>query len=108
VFVEALRKQARSLENEIDSKLMTFSKLCSNYQTGSPSTSNTYSSLKNNLSPSTSQGASSSSEMLYLTLSNEIDDALKKLTNVNGKMTESLSIDSNQGLSSANNHTLQV
>jgi len=108
---ESLRKQARQLENEIDSKLVGFSKLCNNFAASSytsPAAAALNSSLARTSSGSTSPGASSSSsDLIFLTLSNEIEDALKKLTALNGKMSESLN-NENVISSSGTVHTLQV
>lgn len=50
--------------------------------------------------------SSSTSDLMYMTLSNEIEESLKKLNNINTKMSESLAIES--GLNSnATIHTLQ-
>ncbi len=108
---ESLRKQARQLENEIDSKLVGFSKLCNNFATSSYtsiSAPGVNSALTRNNSSSVSPGLNSpSSDLIFLTLSNEIEDALKKLTALNGKMTESLN-NENVISSSGTVHTLQV
>lgn len=59
-----------------------------------------------------SQSTQSSSDLLFSTLSNEIEDSLKKLNVINGKMSDSLNIDSRNDMNSANNsgnvYTLQV
>jgi len=102
---KALRKQARQLENEIDSKLVGFSKLCSNFATASITNRNT-------TIAASSQSTQSSSDLLFITLSNEIEDSLKKLNVINGKMSESLNSDSNNDMNSVANsgnvYTLQV
>jgi hypothetical protein len=99
---QALRKQARQLENEIDSKLVSYSKLCSNY-TSTALLANTASSASS-VSPSASN---TSSDLLFATLSNELEEALKKLTTVNSRMTEALNSETGVN-SNATVHTLQV
>lgn len=86
----ALRKQARQLENETDSKLITFSKLCTNYS------ASVITDGKN---------TNMSSDLLFATLSNEIEDLISKLTTINSKMSDCLSTEAN---SNATVHTLQV
>jgi Golgi SNAP receptor complex protein 1 len=101
---ESLRKQARQLENEIDSKLVGFSKLCSNIATASI-TNRSPSSQQNQ---SQSAAAQSSADLLFPTLSNEIEDALKKLNLINGKMSDSISIANTNGVAGdTNDYTLQ-
>ena len=102
----ALRKQARQLENEIDSKLVGFSKLCTSF-------SATKSSLIQSSGSASASGnagdPSASSDLLFVTLSNEIEDALKKLTSINNRMSDSLNGDAVEMSSpSATVHTLQV
>lgn len=57
-----------------------------------------------------SSGAnSSSSDLMFMTLSNELEEAIKKLTNINTKMGESLNMAENASINSnATIHTLQV
>ncbi|XP_027042570.1 Golgi SNAP receptor complex member 1-like [Pocillopora damicornis] len=76
---EELRKKARQLENEIDLKLVSFSKLGTNYsqRDGYKESSDT-SPLLN----------SSSSERLFETMGLEIEQLLSKLTEVNDSMAE--------------------
>ncbi|CAF0821095.1 unnamed protein product [Brachionus calyciflorus] len=90
---ESLRKQARQLENETDSKLVAFSKLCSNYSTSVITSGKTPSS-------------NTSSDLLFITLSNEIEDLLSKLNAINTKMSECLSAEGGMN-SNATVHTLQ-
>jgi hypothetical protein len=58
------------------------------------------------------QSTQSSSDLLFSTLSNEIEDSLKKLNVINGKMSDSLNSDSRNDMNSASNsgnvYTLQV
>lgn len=107
---ESLRKQARQLENEIDSKLVAFSKLCSNYTTSMLTSRPTSSSVgQQQQQNGASSGAnSSSSDLMFMTLSNELEEAIKKLTNINTKMGESLNMAENASINSnATIHTLQ-
>jgi Golgi SNAP receptor complex protein 1 len=83
---EDLRKQARQLENEIDSKLMSFSKLCSNYVARDQ----------------TSHHPSSSS---FETMSIEIEKLLEHLSDINKRMTDA--IPALLGPNTAATHTLQ-
>ena len=83
---------------------MAFSKLCSNFATASITNRN------NSLAQS--QSAQASSDLLFITLSNEIEDALKKLNTINGKMSESINGDGSNEMNSIANsgnvYTLQV
>lgn len=97
---ESLRKQARQLENEIDSKLVGFSKLCSNIATSS--ITNRSSSQQQSQS-----AAQSSADLLFPTLSNEIEDSLKKLNLINGKMSDSISNGTTLNGGDTNDYTLQ-
>lgn len=101
---ETLRKQARQLENEIDSKLVAFSKLSSSFSSSSGPNSNNINSNNNN--PNNQQ----SSDLHFGTLSNELEESLKKLTVINNRMSDILNSDDHSGsasLSSGNIHTLQ-
>lgn len=94
-----MRKQARLLENEIDSKLVAYSKLCSSFAASSYT----------NSASAKPAGSSTSSDLLFTTLSNEIEEALKKLTFVNNKMSDSIGTEMlNDVNSSGTVHTLQV
>ena len=48
-----------------------------------------------------------SSDLLFITLSNEIEESLKKLNAINGKMRDSLNADASDVSSSGSVHTLQ-
>lgn len=64
--------------------------------------------MRNSIPPGTgAQSQSNSSDLLFITLSNEIEEALKKLNLINGKMNECLTNETNLN-SSATVHTLQV
>lgn len=93
---EDLRKQARQLENEIDLKLVSFSKLGTNYSTHRDS--------DNDTSPLLNR---SSSEHMFDTMAMEIEQLLTKLTQVNDRMVEYTQNISLNSPSAALLHTLQ-
>src|SRR5277367_3593137 len=68
---EDLRKQARQHENEIDAKLMSFSKLCSNYVAHD----------QNDTSSTTSASS-------FETMSIEIEKLLDRLSDINKRMSD--------------------
>ncbi|XP_054722960.1 Golgi SNAP receptor complex member 1-like isoform X1 [Uloborus diversus] len=74
---EELRRQARQLENEIDLKLVSFSKLGTSY--GSQD-------YRNENSDTVPLLSSSNSEHMFETMALEIEQLLSKLTDVNDKM----------------------
>jgi Golgi SNAP receptor complex protein 1 len=86
---EDLRKQARQHENEIDAKLMSFSKLCSNYVAHD----------QNDTSSTTSTPSS------FETMSIEIEKLLERLSDINKRMSDV--VPSLLGPNSAATHTLQ-
>ncbi|UJR10018.1 hypothetical protein I4U23_014241 [Adineta vaga] len=86
---EDLRKQARQLENEIDAKLVSFSKLCSNY------VAREHSSLS----------SSSPTASAFETMSIEIEKLLERLTDTNKRMTDAMP--ALLGPNTAATHTLQ-
>jgi Golgi SNAP receptor complex protein 1 len=88
---EDLRKQARQHENEIDTKLMSFSKLCSNYVAHD----------QNDTTSATTTTPTSSFE----TVSNEIEKLLDRLSDINKRMSDI--VPSLLGPNSAATHTLQ-
>ncbi|XP_076831964.1 Golgi SNAP receptor complex member 1 isoform X1 [Brachyhypopomus gauderio] len=100
-YWEDLRKQARQLENELDLKLVSFSKLCTSYS-GSrdgrrgDSSSDTTPLLNN-----------STQDRMFETMSVEIEQLLAKLTGVNDKMAEYASTPGVTSLNAALMHTLQ-
>uniref|UniRef100_A0A674EGD4 Golgi SNAP receptor complex member 1 n=1 Tax=Salmo trutta TaxID=8032 RepID=A0A674EGD4_SALTR len=96
-----LRKQARQLENELDLKLVSFSKLCTSYSSSrdgrrGDSNSDTASLLNN-----------STQDRMFETMSVEIEQLLAKLTGVNDKMAEYTSTPGVTSLNAALMHTLQ-
>jgi Golgi SNAP receptor complex protein 1 len=88
---EDLRKQARQLENEIDTKLMSFSKLCSNYVVHDQN--------------DTSSSATTTSPSSFETMSIEIEKLLERLSDMNKRMSDV--VPSLLGPNSAATHTLQ-
>lgn len=91
---DELRQQARQLENEIDAKLMSFSKLCSNYLARDHSSH--YLGFDYGSSPSSTS---------FETMTNEIEKLLERLTEINRQMTETNSLI--HGSNTAASHTLQ-
>lgn len=74
---EELRRQARQLENEIDLKLVSFSKLGTSY--GSPE-------FRNENNDTVPLLSSTNSDHMFETMALEIEQLLSKLTDVNDKM----------------------
>ncbi|XP_046891888.1 Golgi SNAP receptor complex member 1 isoform X1 [Hypomesus transpacificus] len=100
-YWEDLRKQARQLENELDLKLVSFSKLCTSYSTSrdgrrGDSSSDTTPLLNN-----------STQDRMFDTMSVEMEQLLAKLTGVNDKMAEYTSTPGVSSLNAALMHTLQ-
>uniref|UniRef100_A0A671XPI6 Golgi SNAP receptor complex member 1 n=1 Tax=Sparus aurata TaxID=8175 RepID=A0A671XPI6_SPAAU len=98
-YWEDLRKQARQLENELDLKLVSFSKLCTSYSSsrdGRRDTSDTTPLLNN-----------STQDRMFDTMSVEIEQLLAKLTAVNDKMAEYTNTPGTASLNAALMHTLQ-
>uniref|UniRef100_A0A8C7FC80 Golgi SNAP receptor complex member 1 n=1 Tax=Oncorhynchus kisutch TaxID=8019 RepID=A0A8C7FC80_ONCKI len=100
-YWEDLRKQARQLENELDLKLVSFSKLCTSYSSSrdgrrGDSNSDTAPLLNN-----------STQDRMFETMSGEIEQLLAKLTGVNDKMAEYTSTPGVTSLNAALMHTLQ-
>ncbi|XP_055751786.1 Golgi SNAP receptor complex member 1-like isoform X2 [Salvelinus fontinalis] len=96
-----LRKQARQLENELDLKLVSLSKLCTSYSSSrdghrGDSNSDTAPLLNN-----------STQDRMFETMSVEIEQLLAKLTGVNDKMAEYTSTPGVTCLNAALMHTLQ-
>ncbi|XP_026082202.1 Golgi SNAP receptor complex member 1 isoform X1 [Carassius auratus] len=100
-YWEDLRKQARQLENELDLKLVSFSKLCTSYSSSrdgrrGDSSSDTTPLLSN-----------STQDRMFETMSVEIEQLLAKLTGVNDNMAEYTSTPGVTSLNAALMHTLQ-
>uniref|UniRef100_A0A674NYQ9 Golgi SNAP receptor complex member 1 n=1 Tax=Takifugu rubripes TaxID=31033 RepID=A0A674NYQ9_TAKRU len=95
-----MRKQARQLENELDLKLVSFSKLCTSYSScrdGGPRDTSDTTPLLNN----------STQDRMFDTMSVEIEHLLAKLTGVNDKMAEYTNAPGTASLNAALMHTLQ-
>ncbi|XP_072301885.1 Golgi SNAP receptor complex member 1-like [Eucyclogobius newberryi] len=82
-YWEDLRKQARQLENELDLKLVSFSKLCTSYCSG-----NNGLGINQRARDSRSDSVGSSHDNLMVAMTTEIEQLLAKLTSVNNKMVE--------------------
>lgn len=95
-FWEDLRRQARQLENEIDLKLVSFSKLGTNYSS--------HRDYENDSVPLLNKA---SSEHMFDTMAMEISQLLAKLTEVNDRMVEYTQSISVSSPSAALLHTLQ-
>uniref|UniRef100_A0A671KX48 Golgi SNAP receptor complex member 1 n=1 Tax=Sinocyclocheilus anshuiensis TaxID=1608454 RepID=A0A671KX48_9TELE len=96
-----LRKQARQLENELDLKLVSFSKLCTSYSSSRDGRRGDSSSDTTPLLPNSTQ------DRMFETMSVEIEQLLAKLTGVNDKMAEYTSTPGVTSLNAALMHTLQ-
>ncbi|VDI36027.1 golgi SNAP receptor complex member 1 [Mytilus galloprovincialis] len=93
---EDLRKQARQLENEIDLKLVSFSKLGTNYSS--------HIDYGNESAPLINK---TSSEHMFDTMAMEIEQLLSKLQDVNDRMSDYTQNISMSSPSAALLHTLQ-
>ncbi|XP_016344235.1 Golgi SNAP receptor complex member 1 isoform X1 [Sinocyclocheilus anshuiensis] len=100
-YWEDLRKQARQLENELDLKLVSFSKLCTSYSSSRDGRRGDSSSDTTPLLPNSTQ------DRMFETMSVEIEQLLAKLTGVNDKMAEYTSTPGVTSLNAALMHTLQ-
>lgn len=96
-----LRKQARQLENELDLKLVSFSKLCTSYSSSRDGRRGDSS------SDTTPLLCNSTQDRMFETMSVEIEQLLAKLTGVNDKMAEYTSTPGVTSLNAALMHTLQ-
>ncbi|XP_016787570.1 Golgi SNAP receptor complex member 1 isoform X1 [Pan troglodytes] len=98
-----LRKQARQLENELDLKLVSFSKLCTSY-----SHSSTRDGRRDRYSSDTTPLLNGSSQdRMFETMAIEIEQLLARLTGVNDKMAEYTNSAGVPSLNAALMHTLQ-
>ncbi|MBN3322569.1 GOSR1 protein, partial [Atractosteus spatula] len=95
-----LRKQARQLENELDLKLVSFSKLCTSY-------SSSREARRGDSSDTTPLLNNSTQDRMFETMAVEIEQLLTKLTGVNDKMAEYTSTPGAASLNAALMHTLQ-
>ncbi|NXW92827.1 GOSR1 protein, partial [Alopecoenas beccarii] len=96
-----LRKQARQLENELDLKLVSFSKLCTSYSGTRDGRRDRYSSDTTPLLNGSSQ------DRMFETMAVEIEQLLGKLTGINDKMAEYTNSAGVPSLNAALMHTLQ-
>ncbi|XP_078235316.1 Golgi SNAP receptor complex member 1 isoform X2 [Pogona vitticeps] len=96
-----LRKQARQLENELDLKLVSFSKLCTSY-----SHTNCREGRRDS-SDTTPLLNGSSQDRMFETMAVEIEQLLGKLTGINDKMAEYTNSAGVPSLNAALMHTLQ-
>ncbi|KAJ7416427.1 Golgi SNAP receptor complex member 1 [Willisornis vidua] len=94
-----LRKQARQLENELDLKLVSFSKLCTSYSGGRDG--------RRDSSDTTPLLNGSSQDRMFETMAVEIEQLLGKLTGINDKMAEYTNSAGVPSLNAALMHTLQ-
>uniref|UniRef100_A0A8C4E2J8 Golgi SNAP receptor complex member 1 n=1 Tax=Dicentrarchus labrax TaxID=13489 RepID=A0A8C4E2J8_DICLA len=99
-YWEDLRKQARQLENELDLKLVSFSKLCTSY-------SSSRDGRRGDSSDTTPLLNNSTQDRMFETMSVEIEQLLAKLTAVNDKMAEYTNAPGTASLNAALMHTLQ-
>ncbi|MGH0173348.1 UNVERIFIED_CONTAM: hypothetical protein FKN15_010787 [Acipenser sinensis] len=97
-YWEDLRKQARQLENELDLKLVSFSKLCTSYSSSREGGRD---------SSDTTPLLNSSQDRMFETMAVEIEQLLAKLTGVNDKMAEYTNTAGVTSLNAALMHTLQ-
>ncbi|XP_053223607.1 Golgi SNAP receptor complex member 1 isoform X2 [Podarcis raffonei] len=100
-YWEDLRKQARQLENELDLKLVSFSKLCTSYSHSSSREG------RRDSSDTTPLLNGSSQDRMFETMAVEIEQLLGKLTGINDKMAEYTNSAGVPSLNAALMHTLQ-
>ncbi|KAM4760491.1 Golgi SNAP receptor complex member 1 isoform 3-T3 [Cyanocitta cristata] len=100
-YWEDLRKQARQLENELDLKLVSFSKLCTSYSSTRDGRRDRYSSDTTPLLNGSSQ------DRMFETMAVEIEQLLGRLTGINDKMAEYTNSAGVPSLNAALMHTLQ-
>ncbi|XP_037543268.1 Golgi SNAP receptor complex member 1 [Nematolebias whitei] len=96
-YWEDLRKQARQLGNELDLKLVSFSKLCTSY-----SSSNQDLQTRNR-----SDSFDPSQDNMVVAMTTEVEQLLAKLTAVNDKMAEYTNTPGASSHNAALMHTLQ-
>uniref|UniRef100_A0A8I3NQZ4 Golgi SNAP receptor complex member 1 n=1 Tax=Canis lupus familiaris TaxID=9615 RepID=A0A8I3NQZ4_CANLF len=100
-YWEDLRKQARQLENELDLKLVSFSKLCTSYSHSGARDG------RRDSSDTTPLLNGSSQDRMFETMAIEIEQLLARLTGVNDKMAEYTNSAGVPSLNAALMHTLQ-
>uniref|UniRef100_A0A7N8YGV8 Golgi SNAP receptor complex member 1 n=1 Tax=Mastacembelus armatus TaxID=205130 RepID=A0A7N8YGV8_9TELE len=104
-YWEDLRKQARQLENELDLKLVSFSKLCTNYSSSSNWDQRTRDSRW--AAHSSSDSVGSSQDNVLVAMTTELEQLLASLTAVNDKMAEYTNTPGASSHNAALMHTLQ-
>ncbi|XP_037322600.2 Golgi SNAP receptor complex member 1-like [Pungitius pungitius] len=97
-YWEDLRKQARQLENELDLKLVSFSKLCTSYSSSSNRDQRTRDSRSDSVG---------SSQAMLVSMTTELEQLLANLTAVNDKMAEYTNSPGASSHNAALMHTLQ-
>ncbi|KAG7516734.1 Golgi SNAP receptor complex member 1-like [Solea senegalensis] len=93
-YWEDLRKEARQLENELDLKLVSFSKLCTSYSSSNSREQRT-------------RNSSSSQDNMLVAMTTELQQLLANLSAVNDKMAEYTSTPGVSSHNAALMHTLQ-
>ncbi|XP_032389596.1 Golgi SNAP receptor complex member 1 [Etheostoma spectabile] len=99
-YWEDLRKQARQLENELDLKLVSFSKLCTSFSSSS-------SNRDQQTRDSRSDSAGSFQDNMLLAMTTELEQLLTNLTAVNDKMVGYTNTPGASSHNAALMHTLQ-
>eukprot|EP00064_Thunnus_orientalis_P012051 superscaffoldBa00001802_g12085 len=97
-YWEDLRKQARQLENELDLKLVSFSKLCTSYSS---------SNRDQRTRDSRSDSVGSSHDNMLVAMTTELEQLLTNLTAINDKMAEYTNTPGASSHNAALMHTLQ-
>uniref|UniRef100_A0A8C9TJ12 Golgi SNAP receptor complex member 1 n=1 Tax=Scleropages formosus TaxID=113540 RepID=A0A8C9TJ12_SCLFO len=100
LFIFYFIYQARQLENELDLKLVSFSKLCTSY-------SSSRDGRRGDSSDTTPLLNNSTQDRMFETMAVEIEQLLAKLTGLNDKMAEYSSAPGVTSLNAALMHTLQ-
>ncbi|XP_029374910.1 Golgi SNAP receptor complex member 1-like isoform X1 [Echeneis naucrates] len=107
-YWEDLRKQARQLENELDLKLVSFSKLCTSYSSSSSNwDQRKRDSRSTHESPFLRSDSGSTQDKMLLAMTTELEQLLVNLTSVNDKMAEYTNTPGVSSHNAALMHTLQ-
>uniref|UniRef100_A0A3B5LEM9 Golgi SNAP receptor complex member 1 n=1 Tax=Xiphophorus couchianus TaxID=32473 RepID=A0A3B5LEM9_9TELE len=96
-YWEDLRKQARQLENELDLKLVSFSKLCTSYRGGHDQQER----------DSRSESFGPFQDNMLVAMTSEVEQLLSKLSTVNDKMAEYTNTPGALSHNAALRHTFQ-
>lgn len=96
---EEFRKQARQLENELDLKLVSFSKLCTSYSSSSKQGQWTR--------DSRTDSVGTSHDTMLAAMTTELEQLLASLIAVNDKMAESMNMQGPPSHNAGMMHTLQ-